>query len=106
MSWFLMALRKYATFSGRSRRKEYWFFFLFSVIFSILATLIDAMTGAFNTDRSGWWILICLIPIIGAIWLLVLLVLDSTPGNNRFGPNPKSDLAQLKEGSVEDGYGT
>ena len=42
-----------------------------------------------DTDRSGWWLLICLIPLIGAIILLVFFCLDSTPGENRFGPNPK-----------------
>jgi len=123
MSWFLMALKKYVTFDGRSQRSEYWFFVLFSVIFSIVATLIDQMTGSYSpangmgllsgilglflflpslsvavrrlhdTDRSGWMILICLIPLIGAIWFLFLMVFDSTPGNNRFGPNPKGDLA-------------
>ncbi len=122
MSWFIMALKKYATFSGRARRKEYWFFVLFYVLISIVATLIDAMTGSFDpamgmgmlgllvalallipslavavrrlhdTDRSGWWLLLCLIPLIGGIWLLVLLCLDSTPGDNRFGPNPKEEI--------------
>ena len=121
MSWFIMALKKYATFSGRARRKEYWFFVLFYVLISIVATVIDSMTGSFDptmgmgmlgllvalallipslavavrrlhdTDRSGWWVLLCLIPLIGGIWLLVLLCLDSTPGDNRFGPNPKEE---------------
>ncbi len=121
MSWFILALKKYATFSGRARRKEYWFFVLFYVLISIVATVIDSMTGSFDptmgmgmlgllvalallipslavavrrlhdTDRSGWWVLLCLIPLIGGIWLLVLLCLDSTPGDNRFGPNPKEE---------------
>ena len=121
MSWFIMALKKYATFSGRARRKEYWFFVLFYVLISIVAAVIDVMTGSFDstmgmgmlgllvalallipslavavrrlhdTDRSGWWVLLCLIPLIGGIWLLVLLCLDSTPGDNRFGPNPKEE---------------
>ena len=121
MSWFIMALKKYATFSGRARRKEYWFFVLFYVLISIVATVIDSMTGSFDptmgmgmlgllvalallipslavavrrlhdTDRSGWWVLLCLIPLIGGIWLLVLLCLDSTPGENQYGPNPKEE---------------
>ena len=121
MSWFILALKKYATFSGRARRKEYWFFVLFYVLISIVAAVIDVMTGSFDstmgmgmlgllvalallipslavavrrlhdTDRSGWWVLLCLIPLIGGIWLLVLLCLDSTPGDNRFGPNPKEE---------------
>lgn len=119
MSWFLMALKKYAQFDGRSQRSEYWFFALFYILFAIAATLIDVGIGSYDpqsgfglvsailaiglfipslsvsvrrlhdTDRSGWWILICLIPLVGAIWFLVLMVFDSTPGNNRFGPNPK-----------------
>ena len=121
MSWFILALKKYATFSGRARRKEYWFFVLFYVLISIVATVIDSMTGSFDptmgmgmlgllvalallipslavavrrlhdTDRSGWWVLLCLIPLIGGIWLLVLLCLDSTPGENQYGPNPKEE---------------
>ena len=121
MSWFILALKKYATFSGRARRKEYWFFVLFYVLISIVAAVIDSMTGSFDstmgmgmlgllvalallipslavavrrlhdTDRSGWWVLLCLIPLIGGIWLLVLLCLDSTPGENQYGPNPKEE---------------
>ena len=121
MSWFILALKKYATFSGRARRKEYWFFVLFYVLISIVAAVIDVMTGSFDstmgmgmlgllvalallipslavavrrlhdTDRSGWWVLLCLIPLIGGIWLLVLLCLDSTPGENQYGPNPKEE---------------
>ena len=120
MSWFLMAIKKYAQFDGRSQRSEYWFFALFYILFAIAATLIDVGIGSYDpqsgfgllsailaiglfipslsvsvrrlhdTDRSGWWLLICLIPLVGAIWFLVLMVFDSTPGNNRFGPNPKA----------------
>jgi uncharacterized membrane protein YhaH (DUF805 family) len=119
MSWFLIALKKYATFDGRARRKEYWFFVLFYILFAIAATFIDVLTGSFDpmsglgmlgtllalglfipsiavsvrrlhdTDRSGWWFLINFVPLIGAIWFLVLMIFDSTPGDNRFGPNPK-----------------
>ena len=122
MSWFLMAMKKYATFSGRSRRKEYWFFVLFYILISILVTLVDVAMGSFDTatgmgmlgallalgmfipslavavrrlhdtDRSGWDFLICLIPLIGAIWFIVLMCFDSTPGDNRFGPNPKGEV--------------
>ncbi|MBP7704463.1 MAG: DUF805 domain-containing protein [Caulobacter sp.] len=52
-----------------------------------------------DTDRSGWWIFISLVPFIGGIWLLVLTVLDGTPGTNKFGPDPKgrgdSNAAQV-----------
>lgn len=119
MNWYLGVLKKYATFSGRARRKEYWFFFLFNTLFSIALGLVDQATGNVNletgvgllssiyslavlipslavtfrrlhdTDRSGWWLLISLIPLIGALVLLVFMMLDSQQGENRFGPNPK-----------------
>ena len=42
-----------------------------------------------DTDHSGWWLLILLVPLVGVIVLLIFLVRDSQPGSNRFGPNPK-----------------
>ena len=122
MSWYVVALKKYAVFEGRARRKEYWFFVLFYLIFMVVAIVVDAVLGTeyyideFDTiglfttlfslamivpslavfarrlhdvGRSGWWILISLIPLIGGIILLVFAVLDSQEGENRFGPNPK-----------------
>jgi uncharacterized membrane protein YhaH (DUF805 family)/uncharacterized RDD family membrane protein YckC len=119
MNWYLEVLKKYAVFSGRARRKEYWYFILFSVIMIIPITVIDYVTGTFNakvgmgllgaiymlavwipniavsvrrlhdTDRSGWWLLIILVPLIGFIVLLVFTVKDSDPRENRFGSNPK-----------------
>ena len=120
MSWFVEALKKYAVFSGRSRRKEYWYFILFAASISIVLNIIDGLIGAYertagvgllstifslailipsiavtvrrlhDTDRSGWWVLISLVPLIGWIVLLVFTVQESTPGSNRYGPNPKS----------------
>jgi uncharacterized membrane protein YhaH (DUF805 family) len=120
MGWYLEALRKYAVFSGRSRRKEYWYFVLFSLVVSLVLSAIDALLGTFSSsanvgllggiyglaiiipsiavsvrrlhdiDRTGWWVLISLVPVIGTIVLLVFAVLDGTPGENRFGPNPKA----------------
>ena len=119
MSWFVEALKKYVVFSGRSRRKEYWYFVLFVVIVSIVLSLIDSLSGTYHSesgtgllsgifslailipsiavsvrrlhdiDRTGWWVLISLVPLIGWIVLLVFHVQDSTPGTNRYGPNPK-----------------
>ena len=119
MNWVLEPLKKYAVFEGRARRKEYWYFALFYLLAMIATTIVDMMTGMYSqtleigvlsgilvlaifmpslsvtvrrlhdTDRSGWWVLIGLIPIIGAIVLLVFMALDSQPGANRFGPNPK-----------------
>jgi uncharacterized membrane protein YhaH (DUF805 family) len=120
MSWFIEALKKYAVFSGRSRRKEYWYFVLFVVLISIVLGIIDGLFGTYHRstgaglfstifslailipsisvsvrrlhdiDRTGWWVLISLVPLIGWIVLLIFHVQDSTPGSNRYGPNPKS----------------
>ena len=111
-------LKKYATFSGRARRKEYWLFFLFNWVAYIILALIDSATGMMMTegvgllsgilwlaflipwcaviarrlhdiDKRGWWLFISLIPLIGAIVLVVFMCLDGTSGDNRFGPDPK-----------------
>jgi uncharacterized membrane protein YhaH (DUF805 family) len=119
LNWYLGVLKKYAVFTGRARRKEYWFFVLFHVLIFLLFVMIDGLTGTLNEatgfgltsslyslavlipgiavlvrrlhdiDRSGWWVLLGLVPFVGGIVLLVLAALDSTPGENRFGPNPK-----------------
>ena len=113
MSWYLDVLKKYAEFSGRARRKEYWMFFLFYFLIAIAIGIIEAIIrtggilggiyalamlipglavtvrGLHDTGRTGWWILIGLIPVIGTIILLVFMVLDSQPGDNEYGPNPK-----------------
>lgn len=103
---------KYVVFSGRARRAEYWWFFLFSFLVNIVVSVIDLAIGhrilayllalAFflpglavavrrlhDTDRTGWWIFLGLVPIIGGIVLLVFVIMDGTPGPNRFGPSPK-----------------
>jgi uncharacterized membrane protein YhaH (DUF805 family) len=119
MKWFLVALRKYATFSGRATRSEYWYFFLFFLLLFIGASMIDGVVGTLgkygNTGvvgaicilvfllpslavaarrlhdigKSGWWQLINIIPIIGPIVLIFWLAKDSEPGANVFGTNPK-----------------
>lgn len=123
MNWYLEVLKKYAVFSGRARRKEYWFFVLFNIIISIVLAVIDGVTGSFSpeagmgllggiytlavlipgiavsvrrlhdTERSGWWLLIALVPLIGAIVLLVFMAQDSKPGQNQYGANPKEATA-------------
>ena len=112
MNYYTDVLKKYAVFSGRARRKEYWMFFLFNIIVSliffflgilirfsyleplyVLAVLIPSIAVAVrrlhDTGRSGWWILIGFIPFVGAIILLVFMVLDSQSEANQYGPNPK-----------------
>ncbi|HXZ54118.1 MAG TPA: DUF805 domain-containing protein [Burkholderiales bacterium] len=120
MNWFVVALKNYAVFSGRSRRSEYWYFVLFYLIIYVVLAFVDGIAGTFNsrsgaglfttifalgllipslsvsvrrlhdTDRSGWWLLIGLIPLIGVIVLIVFFAQDSGAGTNRFGPNPKA----------------
>lgn len=103
-------LSKYAVFTGRAVRPEYWWFFLANVILSIILTFVDRAILGFpllgpiaslglllpgigvsvrrlhDIDKSGWWLLIGLIPIVGAIILIVWLVQTGTAGPNRFGP--------------------
>ena len=123
MEWFMKALKKYAVFQGRAQRKEYWYYILFFVLFAIVVSLVentlglaDPETGSgplslvyslallvpsiavavrrlHDTGRSGWWILIGLIPVVGAIVLIVFYVFDSEPGDNEYGPNPKGVAA-------------
>lgn len=113
MNWYVAVLKNYAGFSGRARRTEYWMFvlvnFIISVVLNILATwakvfsLIDLLYALavlipslavgvrrlHDTGRTGWWLLIGLIPIIGTIILIVFLATDGQPGGNEYGPNPK-----------------
>lgn len=119
MNWYLEVLKKYADFGGRARRKEYWMFTLFNVLFSFVLGILDGFLGTVSrdagigllgglytlavllpslgvsvrrlhdTDHSGWWLLIALVPCVGAIVLLIFMVRDSTPGPNQYGPNPK-----------------
>lgn len=117
MNHYLDALRKYAVFSGRAQRAEYWYFLLFNlviglVLFSLgtflgkvalfaywiyaVAVLIPSIAVSVrrlhDTNRSGWWVLISLVPIVGGIILLVFMVLDSDPNSNQYGPNLKSTM--------------
>ncbi|HSI46090.1 MAG TPA: DUF805 domain-containing protein [Methylophilus sp.] len=113
MDWYLQVLQKYALFTGRATRKEYWMFVLVSFLIILAIEFVEPVlgTGGFigmlyslvillpsvavsirrlhDTDRSGWWLLISLIPLIGGIVLLVFMVQDSTSGQNQYGPNPK-----------------
>lgn len=117
MEWAILPLRKYADFTGRARRKEYWLFTLFLVVASFLAGILDAalfgylwydagpaglifMLGTLvpslavsvrrlhDVDRTGWWLLLALVPILGWIVLLVFAVQEGSRGPNRFGEDP------------------
>jgi uncharacterized membrane protein YhaH (DUF805 family) len=134
MNWYLGVLRKYAEFSGRARRKEYWMFALFNAIvsFAIAFTggFYQGLTGSesigtlfsglgvlyslgvlvpslavgvrrlHDTGRSGWFLLLALVPILGWIAILVFLVQDGNPGANAFGPSPKEPVLAVPVATV------
>jgi uncharacterized membrane protein YhaH (DUF805 family) len=118
---YIEVMRKYAVFSGRAQRQEYWMFVLFNVIIVLFLGIIDEMADSdfessrstlttlyvlatlipflavgvrrlHDTGRSGWWMLIGVIPIIGAIVLLIFAVRDSQPTDNKYGPNPTREI--------------
>lgn len=119
--WMIEPLRKYANFSGRARRKEYWWYQLFITLAIAGLSIVDAMmmgperlmaTGGFgplvgiaalglilpsigvsvrrlhDRDKSGWFLLVGLIPLVGGLIMLYWYVQRGTVGENRFGPDP------------------
>jgi uncharacterized membrane protein YhaH (DUF805 family) len=138
MDLMFQPLRKYADFSGRARRKEFWLFWLFligiQIVFSVLIGIVagpaaavadpadpfaalngpaKALYGVFglvmlgllipsiavsfrrlhDTNRTAWWVLLGLIPFLGALVLFVFYLLDGTPGPNKYGPDPKGRVS-------------
>ncbi|QDU07706.1 DUF805 domain-containing protein [Gimesia aquarii] len=115
MNWYLEVLKKYAEFNGRARRMEYWMFTLFNFIIAFVLNMLvgfvgepmlvalPALYGLFvfipgiavtvrrlhDTGRSGWWILIVFVPLIGGLVLLVFMIIEGEAGDNAYGSNPK-----------------
>ena len=119
MKYFLYCLQHYADFNGRARRSEYWYFVLFNLIisfvigftFGVIAGLLDmpalanlaylwslamfipglavSVRRLHDIGRSGWWLLLSLIPLVGSIILIIWCCFDSQPGANQYGSNPK-----------------
>jgi uncharacterized membrane protein YhaH (DUF805 family) len=144
MEWATLPFKRYAEFTGRSRRKEYWMYTLLVICAAIVAYLVDSLLGLpkilavygplflllelvvlvpsiavgirrlHDTNRSGWWLLICygpalvsmllplvgivnlglamilsIVTLIGAIVLIIFFVLEGTRGPNQYGPDPK-----------------
>lgn len=122
-----VVFENYANFSGRARRSEYWYYGLTTIIIFIIAAIIDNVTGlAFETigygpvylvyalltfipglavtvrrlhdvGKSGWFYFIVLLPIIGAFWLLYLLIKEGDQGTNQYGSDPKNDFDEINE---------
>ena len=119
MEWYIKVINSYSDFNGRARRKEYWVFTLWNIIFALLASLLDysfgivyplvgygplyiayalfvlvpgiavAVRRLHDTGKSGWMYLVAFIPIAGWIWLLILFVTEGNEGNNAYGEDPK-----------------
>ena len=111
--WKKVVLENYANFEGRARRSEFWFFELANVIVWLVLLILANIAGILgllaivywlgilipsiavgirrlhDTDKSGWWILIGLVPFVGGIILLVFMCIDGTRGTNQWGPSPK-----------------
>ena len=127
MSWYIGCLKKYGVFKGRARRKEYWYFVLFNLIFVIAAMILDRLFGTFDSNsgygviyglyvlavfvpglavsvrrlhdlgKSGWWLLIALIPLVGGIWLIVLYATEGQHIDNQYGPDPKAIIPPIPQ---------
>jgi uncharacterized membrane protein YhaH (DUF805 family) len=154
IDWAKRPLTKYADLSGRAPRAEFWWFFLAVIVAALVAQIIDSILGIqimgpygplyflvmlgaivpnitvavrrlHDTNRSGWWLLLPLLPYllafilggrallsgsmtgigiagiflligaIGAIILLVFMILSGTPADNRYGPPPSGDAASV-----------
>ncbi|MBU3016043.1 DUF805 domain-containing protein [Poseidonibacter lekithochrous] len=118
MNWYFEVLKKYTVFNGRARRSEFWYFMLFSTIVSVICAILDYIIGSdigmiglvyslavllptlavgarrlHDINKSGWWQLLILIPIIGLIILIVWYAKNSMNETNKYGDNPKATFA-------------
>lgn len=123
MNWYLKVLKQYADFNGRARRKEFWMFTLFSSLISWVIQLISSLMGVesflyigyayslaifipslavaarrlHDVNKSEWFLLLYLLPIIGWIWLIILFCKDGDEGSNQFGSDPKNPIDELND---------
>ncbi|GAA2741820.1 MULTISPECIES: DUF805 domain-containing protein [Kitasatospora] len=111
MEWYLAVLKNYAGFSGRARRKEFWMFYLFNLIAVIVLAILDNILGTgflaviyllavlvptlavgtrrlHDTGKSGWLLLLGVVPVANII-LLVFCAMEGQPEDNEYGANPK-----------------
>ncbi len=126
MNWYLTVLKKYATFSGRARRKEYWMFVLFNIIFSIIISVIDGIISGGNYEKNGIigtiYSLALLIPslavavrrmhdvgksgwfILIPIYNFILAVTEGDSGSNEYGNDPKSEGNDINNDDTLDSH--
>lgn len=119
MNWYVAVLKKYVVFEGRAHRTEYWMFVLINFLIAVAIAVVEGILGLggligtlyalgvllpsiavaarrlHDTGRTGWWLLIAFVPVIGFIVLLVFMVLDSEAQQNAYGPNPKGQPAPV-----------
>ena len=111
---YLSALRSYAVFYGRARRREFWMFTVVNIVVTItlqlvvkspvpylvyslgvtVPTLAVTVRRLHDTSHSAWWLLIGVVPIVGQVVLFVLLVTRGEDGANQFGQDPKAAVAR------------
>jgi len=126
-----VVFENYANFNGRARRSEYWYFALMNLLLFIVVTVLDSALGLnfaplpygylyvvlalatfipglavavrrlHDVGKSGWFYFIVLIPLIGAIWLLVLFCTEGDRGENQYGADPKGVGEEINEIGVE-----
>ncbi len=122
MNWYIAVLKKYAVFNGRAGRKEFWMFVLFNLIISLLLSLIEGLfsdstsilSGLYSlailvpslavavrrlhdTNRSGWWLFLILLPIVGPIVLIVFYAMAGDKAANKYGEVPASEPPKMKK---------
>lgn len=105
---------RYADFQGRARRPEYWWFVLFSIVVNLILQALAAVSGVIvflslivslallipgiavgvrrmhDIGRTGWWLLIAFIPVLGPLVLIYFFIQPTQPGPNDWGPEPKA----------------
>lgn len=123
-SYYKKVLKNYAVFDGRAGRKEFWYFVLFNFLISIGIGLVGSIIGVRSTlvalyslavlvpsiavgvrrlhdaGYSGWFVLLGLIPFLGAIIMIIFAVQKSQSGSNKYGPEPSDDMSMFKEAEV------
>lgn len=122
-----VVFENYANFNGRARRSEYWYYTLATILISIVLGILDygselafdigelgILRGLYSlavfipglavmirrlhdVGKSGWFLFILIIPLVGVIWLFILLCTEGNDGSNEFGADPKDEFDEMDE---------